>query len=142
MPGGMGRGLHHGSASTTSHTSRHATSHLLFSLSAARILYSFINTKQKTSGLGSCDDSIGLYNGRLPHTSFKAVSNVLIVNINSPPNTILCMLLSKFIQNVGGIKSGVVTQLTGDNLEGLCHGANDELLLASDGSAVIAEILG
>merc|ERR1719400_2902487 len=127
---------------TTSHTSRHPTSHLLFSLSAARILYSFINTKQKTSGLGSCDDSIRLDDGRLPYTSFKVVSNILIVNINSPPNTILSMLLSKFIQNVGGIKSSVITQLTGNNLKSLGHSANDKLLLASDCSTIIAKILG
>ena len=51
------------------------------------------------------------------------------------------MLLPELVENVGGVEAGVVAQLPGDDLEGLGHGADDELLLAGDGAGVVAQVL-
>ena len=51
------------------------------------------------------------------------------------------MLLPELVENVGGVEAGVVAKLPGDDLQGLGHGANDELLLAGDGAGVVAQIL-
>merc|ERR1719277_1316149 len=71
----------------------------------------------------------------------KIVSNVFIENINSVPNAITSMFLTQLVEDIGGIKASVVAELPGDHLKGLGHGANDQLLLATDGAAVVSEIL-
>jgi hypothetical protein len=45
----------------------------------------------------------------------------------------LCVLLSQLVENVGGVESGVVAQLAGDDLQRLGHRSDDQLLLAGDG---------
>ena len=52
------------------------------------------------------------------------------------------MLLTQLVQDVGGVEAGIVAELAGNDLEGLGHGADDELLLAGDGAAVVAEVFG
>jgi len=42
------------------------------------------------------------------------------------------VLLSQLVEDICGVKSGVVAQLTRDNRQGLGHGSDDELFLASD----------
>merc|ERR1719273_2434841 len=52
------------------------------------------------------------------------------------------IVLPQLVQDVGRVEAGVVAQLPCDHLECLGHGSDDKLLLASDGSAVVAQVLG
>ena len=51
------------------------------------------------------------------------------------------MLLTQLVEDVGGVKAGIVTQLVGDDLQGLGHGPNQQLLLARDGARVVSQVL-
>ena len=51
------------------------------------------------------------------------------------------MLLAQLVENVGGIKAGVLAQLARDDLKCLCEGSDDQLLLASNGASICAEVL-
>ena len=44
------------------------------------------------------------------------------------------MFLPQLIEDVGGVESGVVAQLTRNDLQRLRHGGDDQLFLASDRS--------
>lgn len=48
----------------------------------------------------------------------------------------------QFVEDVGGVEAGVVTQLSGDDLQGLCVDSNQQLLLPGDGSGIIPQVLG
>lgn len=54
----------------------------------------------------------------------------------------LCVFGAQFVQDVGGVKAGVVTQLSGDDLQGLGVGSNQQLLFSRDGPGVIPQVLG
>lgn len=54
----------------------------------------------------------------------------------------LCVLLAQFVQNIGGIKSSIVTQLPWDDLQGLSNSANEQLLLASNRPRVVPQHFG
>lgn len=49
---------------------------------------------------------------------------------------------SELVEHVGSVEPGVVADLSRDDLEGLCEGADDELLLAFDRAGVVAEVGG
>jgi len=50
------------------------------------------------------------------------------------------MFLSEFVEYIGGIKAGIVTQLSRDDLKCLCHGTDQKLFLAGDGPRVVSQI--
>lgn len=54
----------------------------------------------------------------------------------------LCMLSAQFIQNIGGIKAGIVTKLSGDDLQGLGIRSNEQLLFSRNGPGVIPQVFG
>merc|ERR1719362_1544100 len=117
-----------------------APAHLVSALATPGILHGLVHTQEQASGLRGRGDGVGLDDSRLPDTSLKVVSNILVEDIYSVPGAVTSVLLSQLIQDVGGIEPSVVTQLAGDDLEGLGHGANDELLLARHSPRVIAEV--
>lgn len=53
----------------------------------------------------------------------------------------LCMFGTQFVQDVGGVEAGVVTQLPGDDLQGLGVCSNEQLLFSWDGSRIISQVL-
>lgn len=53
----------------------------------------------------------------------------------------LCVLGTQFVQNVCGIKAGVVTQLSGDDLQGLGVRSDQQLLFSRDGPGIIPQVL-
>lgn len=52
------------------------------------------------------------------------------------------MFGAQFVQDVGGVKAGVVTQLSGDDLQGLGIRSNQQLLFSRNGPGVIPQVLG
>ena len=52
----------------------------------------------------------------------------------------LSVFLTQFVEDVGGVKAGVVAQLAGDDLQGLGEGGDQQLLLACDGVGVLAQV--
>lgn len=52
------------------------------------------------------------------------------------------MLGSEFVEDVGGVKASVVTQLPRDDLQRFGVSPNQQLLLAWNGSGVVTEVLG
>lgn len=48
------------------------------------------------------------------------------------------MFCSQLVEDVGGIKAGVVTQLPGNDFQGLGIRSDQQLLLSRDGPGVIA----
>lgn len=56
--------------------------------------------------------------------------------------THLGMLGSQLVEDVGGIKAGIVAELPGNDLEGFCVRANQQLLLAGNGPGVVPQVLG
>lgn len=44
----------------------------------------------------------------------------------------LSMLLSEFVEHIGGIEAGIVTELARYHFQRLCHAANQQLLLAGN----------
>lgn len=54
----------------------------------------------------------------------------------------LCMLGAQFVQDVSGVKAGVVAQLSGDDLQGFGVRSNQQLLFSRDGPGVIPQVLG
>lgn len=51
----------------------------------------------------------------------------------------LGMLLSQFVQNIGGIETGIVAQLPWDDFERFGNGTDQQLLLASNGARVVTQ---
>jgi hypothetical protein len=97
--------------------------------------------QQQTSGLRGSRDSVRFDDSRLPHAGLEVVRNVLVENVHTVPDAVLSVLLAQLVQDVGGVEAGIVAQLPRNHLEGLGHSADDELLLAGDGAAVVAKIL-
>lgn len=56
--------------------------------------------------------------------------------------THLGMLGSQFVQDVGGIESGVITELARNDLKGFGIRTDEQLLLAGDCPGVISQVLG
>lgn len=52
------------------------------------------------------------------------------------------MFGAQFVQDVGGVEAGVVTQLSGDDLQGLGVRADQQLLLSGDGPGIIPQVFG
>lgn len=48
----------------------------------------------------------------------------------------------ELVEDIGCIETSIITQLPGDDLQGLCIGSNEQLLLAWDGSGIIPQVLG
>ena len=53
----------------------------------------------------------------------------------------LCMFCAQFVEDVGGVKAGVVTQLSGDDLQGLGVRSNQKLLFSRDGPGIVSQVL-
>lgn len=51
------------------------------------------------------------------------------------------MSLSKLVQDVGCIESGVVAQLSRNHFERLRHATDEQLLLTSNGTRVVPQVL-
>lgn len=49
---------------------------------------------------------------------------------------------TQFVQNVGGVKAGVVAQLPGDDFQGLGVCSDQQLLFPRDGPGIIPQVLG
>jgi hypothetical protein len=74
--------------------------------------------EQKARGLGGGNDRIGLDNGGLPHAGQEVVRNVLVENVHPVPDAaVLGVLLPQLVQDVRGVKAGVVAQLPSDHLQ-------------------------
>lgn len=54
----------------------------------------------------------------------------------------LCVFGAQFVQDVGGVEAGVVTQLSGDDLQGLSVRSDQQLLFSGDGPRVIPQVFG
>ncbi len=54
---------------------------------------------------------------------------------------ILGVLLTEFVDDVGRVEAGVVTQCARNDLQSLCKRRDDELLLASNGACMCSEII-
>lgn len=50
------------------------------------------------------------------------------------------MFLSKFVEDVSGIEARIVSNLSGDDFQGLGKGVDDELLFSVDVSGVLSEV--
>ena len=51
------------------------------------------------------------------------------------------MFLPQLVEDVGGVKAGVVAELAWDDLEGFGHGSDQQLLLTGDGARVVPQVL-
>jgi hypothetical protein len=51
------------------------------------------------------------------------------------------VFLPELVEDIGGVEASVVTELPGDDLESLGHGADEKLLLAGDATGVVAQVL-
>jgi hypothetical protein len=153
------RGLSLRATSASSHR-RHA--HAGLALPRPRVLHRLVHGQDEARGLGGSRDRIDLHHRRLQNARGEVVGDVLAVDVDSVPSvalhcnhaniyqcqakgeiiSYLCVLLTKLIENVGGIEAGVIAELPWDDLESLGHGCDDELLLASNGPRMIPEIFG
>lgn len=52
----------------------------------------------------------------------------------------LGMFLSQFIEDIGGVKAGVVTKLAWDDLQGLGHGSNQQLFLTRYCTGIVPQV--
>merc|ERR1740137_95002 len=129
----------HRSAPATAH--RWHPTHLLLPLSTTGVLNCLVNAEQQASGLRCRSDGISFDDGWFPNTSSEIISDILIKDIYTVPQTVTSVLLSQLIQDIGRVKPCVVAELPGDHLKRLGHGTNNELLLASDSPAVVSEVL-
>merc|ERR1719483_574703 len=129
----------HRSAPATAH--RWHPTHLLLPLSTTGVLNCLVNAEQQASGLRCRSDGISFDDGWFPNTSSEIISDILIKDIYTVPQTVTSVLLSQLIQDIGRVKPCVVAELSGDHLKRLGHGTNNELLLASDSPAVVSEVL-
>lgn len=48
----------------------------------------------------------------------------------------------ELVEDISCIKASVVTQLSGNDLQGFCIGSDQQLLLAWDGPGIIPQIFG
>lgn len=71
----------------------------------------------------------------VPLIKLKALSACVFVSY-------LCVFGAQFVQDVCCVKAGVVTQLSGDDLQGLGVRSNQQLLFSRDGPGIIPQVLG
>ena len=69
------------------------------------------------------------------------VKHVIVITIRGIQARTLRVFLAQFVEDVGGVKAGVVAELARNDLEGLRHRADQQLLLARDGARVVAQEL-
>ena len=109
---------------------------------ALRIPDRLVHTQDHARGVDSAAQRVGLDQCRLPHKLLHVVLHALAINVHACPDVALRMSHPQLVEQVSGVQTSVVADLTGDDLEGLGHRADDELLLAHDRTRVSAQVLG
>merc|ERR1719242_2179960 len=114
----------------------------LSSATSLGILNSFIYGEDQACSFRGGRNGINFYDGRFPNTGIKIIGDIFCHDIYTIPFVTLCMFLTKFIQNIGSIKTSIVTKLSGNDFKSPGHSSKYELLLASNGARMISENLG
>lgn len=89
----------------------------------------FIHAQNQTACLHGRLDCVDLHQAGLPNKRLHVVSDTFIVEVDPGPRVALAMLHTQLGEDVGGVKPGVITQLSGDDLEGFCERLYNRLLL-------------
>ena len=103
---------------------------------------SLINRKDSAGGFTGCGENVQADHLGLPDEFLVHVVDIAFNDIDSLPETLSIVLdvdLSKFVENIGRVHAGVISELTWDNLESLSESADDHLLLTTDGTDVLTE---
>lgn len=90
----------------------------------------FIDAQNETTGFDGRLDGVDLDEAGFPDKSLHVVSDAFdVVEVDPGPDVSLAMLDAELGEDVGGVEAGVITQLSGDDLEGFCERFHYRLLL-------------
>ena len=91
-----------------------------------------VHAQDQAAGLHRRLDGIDLDETWLPHECVHVVPHALVVEIYPRPDIAFAMLHAQPVEDVGRVEAGIVTQLTGDDLERFGKGFDDRLLPVGD----------
>ena len=109
-------------------------------LLALRVPDRLVYAQDQTGSLDGTADGVDLDERGFPHKLFHIVGHVFTLDVDPGPEISLSVPHPELVQTVGRVEPGIVTDLTGDDLKRLGHGADDELLLAHDRPRVIPQV--
>lgn len=92
----------------------------------------FVNTQDQATGLGGGEDSVDLDKTWLPDKGSHVIPHAFIVKVNTGPDVALPVLDTQPVEDVGGIETGVVAELSWNDFECLGESLDDALLLVGD----------
>ncbi len=98
-------------------------------LCALLIANGLVDTQDQTAGLGSRLYGVDLDQGGLPDEALHHVGDALVDKVNASPRVALAVLHAQLVQNIGGVKPGVVAKLSRDDLQSPREALDDGLLL-------------
>lgn len=99
-----------------------------------------LTRQDKAGSLSSGGDVVDFHERRLPDEGVVGVGDTLVPDVNSGPGLSLSVLLTELVEDIGGVKTGVVTELAGNDLKGLGKGGDEELLLSGNGPGVLTKV--
>mmetsp|Transcript_28900 Transcript_28900/g.59096 ORF Transcript_28900/g.59096 Transcript_28900/m.59096 type:complete len:506 (-) Transcript_28900:234-1751(-) len=120
---------------------RHAAS-LRPRLLRLRVAHRLVDGQNHTGRLRGCRVGVDLVNGRLPHARLHRVHAPFRVEVHAHPHVLRAprrVLGPQLLQHRRRVEPSVLAQLLGHHLERFGEGADNVLLLAADGAAVLAQ---
>lgn len=91
-----------------------------------------VNAQNQTTGLRGGENGVDLDQTWLPDKGSHVIPHALVVEIDTGPDVALSVLNTQPVEDIGGVETGIVAELSRDDLEGLCKGLDDALLLVGD----------
>lgn len=108
---------------------------------ALRISDCLIDTKDQARRLGGAADRVYFHQARFPYKRFHVVADALRpVYVHAIPLRTVGVLHAQLVQYVRGIDTGVVADLTRNDLERLGERRHDKLELSGNGKGMFAYV--
>lgn len=99
---------------------------------------SFVNTKNQARCFRRAADSVEFDKTGFPDKCFHVIADALgTVNVDTKPFGAVRVLHPQFVQDVGGVETGIITYLSRDDFERLCEGGHHELQFTGDREGVL-----
>jgi hypothetical protein len=91
-----------------------------------------VNAQDQACRLRCCLQSVDLDQTRLPDEPLHVVRYALCCKVDTSPDVALLVFYAESVENVRRVDTGVIAELPGNDLEGLCKRLDNRLLLMRD----------
>lgn len=142
-------GHSHASSTSASHTGLTTTvetsSRLGLLLFRSGVLDGSIDREDGASCLSCGLDYVKSDNLRLPDEEIEKVLASSSEDVDTDPSaffSLLVMALSKLVEHVSAVHTGVISELFGDNLKSSSESVHNKLMLSLDGSKLLSQVAG